>query len=127
MPEIQVHWGMPPSPLPRIEASLAHGQVLPFAGSEATVRHVPGHSPGHVLFLLGEDCLVGDCVFAGGIGRTDLPGGDFEQLARSIREQIYSLPPSTRLHPGHGPPTVVGTEMATNPFVRQDSSVGGNP
>jgi glyoxylase-like metal-dependent hydrolase (beta-lactamase superfamily II) len=61
---------------------------------------------------------VGDCIFAGSVGRTDLPGGDFRALERSIRERIYTLRPETRLHPGHGPATAVGHEMATNPFVR---------
>ncbi|MFP6900003.1 MAG: MBL fold metallo-hydrolase, partial [Opitutales bacterium] len=75
--------------------------------------------PGNVLFYFESDklALVGDAVFAGSIGRTDLPGGDFEVLAKAIRERIYTLPDEVALLPGHGPSTSVGREKATNPFV----------
>ena len=94
--------------------------VSAFLGRTVEVRHVPGHSPGSVLFYWPDlhAAFVGDTVFAGGVGRTDLPGGDTETLARAIREEIYTLPEETRLHPGHGPATQVAAERATNPFVR---------
>jgi hydroxyacylglutathione hydrolase len=88
-------------------------------GTSVEVRHVPGHCPGNVLFYFGSlnSAFVGDALFNGSIGRTDLPGGDFEQLARSIREQIYTLPAGTLVFPGHGPKTTVAAERAHNPYV----------
>ena len=88
-------------------------------GSEVEVRHVPGHCPGNVLFYFAaaRAAFVGDALFNGGIGRTDFPGGNFEQLERSIREQIYTLPDDTTVYPGHGPKTTVGAEKAGNPYV----------
>ena len=83
------------------------------------LRHVPGHSPGHILLYAEQDGLafVGDVVFAGSIGRTDLPGGDYQQLMRSIREQVLTLPDPTRLYAGHGPVTTVARERTGNPFL----------
>jgi glyoxylase-like metal-dependent hydrolase (beta-lactamase superfamily II) len=118
LPEIQESWGFPPSAVPRVVPDLSDGMRLPFAGGEIEVRHVPGHAPGHVMFLLPGVALVGDCLFAGSVGRTDLPGGDFATLERSIRERIYTLPDDTVVVCGHGPDTTVGREKATNPFVR---------
>ena len=94
-------------------------EPLSILGKATEVRHVPGHCPGNVLFYLPEMelAVVGDAIFAGSIGRTDLPGGSMELLEKSIRDQIYSLPEQTRLLPGHGPVTSVGQERATNPFV----------
>jgi len=83
------------------------------------VRHAPGHSPGHVI-LVGEDAglaLVGDVIFQAAIGRTDLPGGDFYTLMRTIREQVMTLPDETVLYPGHGSSTTVGFERVGNPFL----------
>ena len=89
-------------------------------GLEVEVRHVPGHCPGNILFHLpaAKAAFVGDAIFAGSVGRTDLPGGSMEVLEQSIRQRIYTLPPETELHPGHGPSTTVARERATNPFVR---------
>jgi len=88
-------------------------------GTTVEVRHVPGHCPGNVLFYLAAlgAAFVGDALFNGSIGRTDLPGGDFERLARAIREQIYTLPGDTAVYPGHGPKTTVADERAQNPYV----------
>lgn len=105
----------PPPP----DADLSDGQVFRFGACELEVRHVPGHSPGHVL-LYSEAAgvaFVGDVVFAGSIGRTDLPGGDLQQLMRSIRERVLTLPDATRLYTGHGPVTTVARERDTNPFL----------
>jgi len=104
---------------PPVDHELAHGQRLQLAGLKLEVRHAPGHSPGHVLFFVPADtaAFVGDIVFQGAIGRSDLPGGDFAQLMKSIREQVLTLPPDTVLHPGHGPTTTVGHEARTNPFI----------
>jgi glyoxylase-like metal-dependent hydrolase (beta-lactamase superfamily II) len=103
----------PPPP----DHELGHGQVVQVAGIEFGVRHAPGHSPGGVVFATDGHAFVGDCVFAGSIGRTDLPGGDTATLLQSIREQILTLPGDTVLHTGHGPDTTVATEATTNPFL----------
>jgi hydroxyacylglutathione hydrolase len=105
----------PPPP----DAELAAGQTLELGACRFEVRHVPGHSPGHVLLYSAAAGLafVGDVVFAGSIGRTDLPGGSFDQLMRSIREQVLTLPDATRLLTGHGPETTVERERLTNPFL----------
>jgi len=99
---------------------IEQGQMLSALGLSVEVRHVPGHCPGNVLFYFSDAkaAFVGDALFAGSVGRTDLPGGDAAELARSIRTQIYTLPDTTTVYPGHGPATTVGQEKATNPFVR---------
>ncbi len=118
LPEIQAMWGFPASAVPRIAPDLADGAALPFAGGAIEVAHVPGHAPGHLLFRLPGHAVVGDCLFAGSVGRTDLPGGDFTVLEKSIRERIYTLPDETIVVPGHGPDTTVGREKASNPYVQ---------
>lgn len=107
---------------PPADHALAHGQVLDFAGLSFEARHVPGHAPGHVLFYVesAQVAFVGDVVFQGSIGRTDLPGGNFQQLMSSIREQVLSLPGHVTLYSGHGPPTTVDRERETNPFLVPD-------
>ncbi len=98
---------------------VTQGERLAALGTEAEVRHVPGHCPGNVLFYFRTAALafVGDALFNGSIGRTDLPGGDFGTLEKSIREQIYSLPDQTVVHPGHGSATTVAYEKVHNPYV----------
>lgn len=112
-------FGMQVVPPPPVDHELEHGQELRFDGCRLQVRHVPGHSPGHVIFYSAEVgvAFVGDVVFMGSIGRTDLPGGDHRQLMRSIREQVLTLPDDTVLYPGHGPATTVGHERVSNPFL----------
>jgi len=109
----------PPDP----DLWLEHGQRIPVGGLELEVRHAPGHSPGSVVFVVHGSpdplVVVGDVLFAGSIGRTDLWGGDFDLLARSIREQLYTLPGGTTVITGHGPSTTVEHERRTNPFVRE--------
>lgn len=106
-------------PVP-VSAWLRPGEKLAALGLEVEVRHVPGHCPGNVLFHFPavRAAFVGDSLFAGGVGRTDLPGGDFAELEHSIRSQIYTLPTDTVVYPGHGPATTVGDEKSLNPFVR---------
>lgn len=103
----------------KVDSWVKHGDHLTALGREFEVRHVPGHCPGNVLFYAADlkVAFVGDALFNGGVGRWDLPGGDFEVLARSIREQIYSLPEESVVFPGHGPRTTVGAERVGNPFV----------
>ncbi len=90
---------------------------LELDGVRIEVRHTPGHSPGGVTLVTDPGAFVGDCVFAGSIGRTDLPGGDAATLLQAIVARILSLPGDTTLFPGHGPETRVATEAATNPFL----------
>ena len=103
----------------RVDAWGGQGDRLAALGLAFEVRHVPGHCPGNILFYCAalRAAFVGDALFAGSVGRTDLPGGDSEVLATSIRGQIYSLPEDTTVFPGHGGRTTVGTEKAGNPYV----------
>jgi len=98
---------------------LAHGQKLALGNYKIEVRHTPGHTPGHVIFYCQEEAVVfcGDVIFWGSIGRTDLPGGNYNTLMVSIRDQILTLPDETRLLTGHGPKTTVGRERIENPFL----------
>jgi glyoxylase-like metal-dependent hydrolase (beta-lactamase superfamily II) len=104
----------------KVDCWLAHGELLTALGLTVEVRHVPGHCPGNVLFYLEKAAaaFVGDALFNGSIGRTDLPLGNHEQLLQAIRAQIYTLPGATTVFPGHGEPTTVEREMKTNPYVR---------
>lgn len=108
-----------PGPEPSID--FTHGQTLRLGSNIFEVRYTPGHTPGHViLYCAGKNiCFCGDLIFAHSVGRTDLPGGNWDTLVRSIREQIYSLPENTRLLSGHGPETTVGEEKVSNPFVQE--------
>ncbi len=117
MPAHQQMFGFPPSSVPRCLGDLTDGVRLALGPGELQVSHVPGHAPGHVMFAWPGHAVVGDCIFAGSVGRTDLPGGSFEVLEKSIRERIFTLPEATILHPGHGPDTTVGREKRTNPYV----------
>ena len=98
---------------------VGQGDSFQALGETVEVRHVPGHCPGNVLFYFSglKAAFVGDALFSGSVGRTDLPGGSADQLARSIRAQIYTLPPETVVYPGHGPKTTVSAERAGNPYV----------
>jgi glyoxylase-like metal-dependent hydrolase (beta-lactamase superfamily II) len=98
---------------------LAGGDTVRFGRVELQVRHCPGHTPGHVIFFSPEYslALVGDVLFAGSIGRTDLPRGDHAMLIRSIREQLWPLGGDVTFIPGHGPTSTFGEERETNPFV----------
>jgi glyoxylase-like metal-dependent hydrolase (beta-lactamase superfamily II) len=95
---------------------------VPFGDYEARVHHTPGHCPGGVCLEVGKTgevrhLFVGDTLFAGSIGRTDLPGGDYGVLMRSITEVLFPLGDDAIVHPGHGPDTTIGRERSTNPFV----------
>lgn len=103
----------------RVDFWIGQGDRISALGTTAEVRHVPGHCPGNVLFYFASLglAIVGDALFNGSVGRTDLPGGSFEQLEQSIRTQIYTLPDNTVIFPGHGPKTSVVHEKQTNPYV----------
>lgn len=103
--------------LPAPDREIVPGAELQVGSCRFGVRHVPGHSPGSVA-LVGEGVvLVGDVLFAGSVGRTDLPGGDPAALLASIRRELLTLSDETIVYPGHGPETTIGRERATNPFV----------
>ena len=114
-------FGMRIDPMPLPDFPLSHGQSLDLGGLAFEVRHAPGHTPGHVVFYCADEKLTfcGDVIFMSGIGRTDLPGGSFLTLMRSIQTQILSLPDDTRLLSGHGPETTVGDERRENPFLTE--------
>jgi glyoxylase-like metal-dependent hydrolase (beta-lactamase superfamily II) len=96
---------------------LADGEVIELAGLSLVVDHTPGHTPGHVTFRTEGTLLAGDLVFAGSIGRVDLPGGSMQQMLASLAGRFLTLPDETVVLPGHGPRTTVGRERASNPFL----------
>jgi len=108
-----------PGPEPTID--FTHGQILKLGSVEFEVRFTPGHTPGHCILYVPAAgvCFCGDLIFSGSVGRTDFPGGSWDQLEESIRAQIFTLPDDTRLLSGHGPETTVGEEKRSNPFVRK--------
>ena len=102
---------------PAIDTAAAEGDVLTAGGVELQVVHTPGHSPGSITLTAPDAIFSGDTLFAGSIGRSDLPGGDTRTLLGVIRGKLFAFDEGTAVYPGHGPSTTVGTEKATNPFV----------
>ena len=105
---------------PPADQLVREGDTLQLAGLTLEVREIPGHSPGHVVYLLkGSPGVVigGDVLFRGGVGRTDFPGGNFAQLRSGIESKLWPLPPDSVVYPGHGPATTIGHEKRSNPFV----------
>jgi len=104
---------------PPADQLVREGDTLSFAGLTLDILEIPGHSPGHVVFVVRDEQTVfgGDVLFRGSIGRTDFPGGSFSILAEGIRGKLYKLPMETVVYPGHGPVTTIGHESETNPFV----------
>lgn len=113
--------GIPPGDFrpPTTRRDLKDGDILDLAGLKIEVLHTPGHTPGHCCFYLDSQGILfsGDQLFRGSIGRTDLPGGDFDTLIDSMRNKIITLPFETMVLPGHGEVTTLGTERASNPFL----------
>ena len=102
---------------PPADCDLVEGVGLEFDGVTFEVIHTPGHTPGGVCLRRGDQMLVGDTLFAGSVGRTDFPGGDWDALVASIREKLFILPDDVRCLPGHEGETTIGRERRTNPFV----------
>jgi len=113
-------FGFPPSDAFTPTRWLDDGDTVPVGRSTLTVRHCPGHTPGHVVFHSAEAqrAFVGDVLFAGSIGRTDFPGGDFDTLIASITQRLWPLGDETVFIPGHGPESTFGRERRSNPYVR---------
>lgn len=121
MMEIQAGWlGVPTPQIAPPDASADDGLSIGLATLPAEVLHTPGHTPGSIClhFPAQHLLLAGDTLFAGSIGRTDLPGGDGRRILRSLRERLVVLPDATRVLPGHGPETTIGEEKQSNPFLQ---------
>jgi hydroxyacylglutathione hydrolase len=108
---------------PPADRLLSEGDVVEVGGLRLEVLEIPGHSPGHIVYILRDEPPVvfgGDVLFHGSIGRTDFPGGALNQLLSGIRTKLWPLPDETVVHPGHGPATTVGHEKRTNPFLASE-------
>ncbi len=122
-------FGVEMAPLPPIDSFYGVDEKIPFGEFEARPHHTPGHCPGGVCIEIarpgerGLDLFVGDTLFAGSIGRTDLPGGDYATLIASIRSVLFPFGDEARVYPGHGPDTTIGRERRTNPFLRNISEI----
>jgi hydroxyacylglutathione hydrolase len=106
--------------IPTVDRHIGEGETLEVGDLRLQPLYTPGHAPGHLAFYIEDESLVlsGDALFAGSVGRVDLPGGSMEVLMRSIEERLMTLPDETRVYPGHGPQTEIGNERATNPFLQ---------
>jgi hydroxyacylglutathione hydrolase len=123
-PQQAAFFGLQCDELPPIDHYYDQGQAFPLGEYEVSVHHTPGHCPGGVCLAVGrlgtpkQDLFVGDTLFAGSIGRTDLPGGDYATLLRSITQVLFAFGDEARVYSGHGPHTTIGQERRTNPFLR---------
>lgn len=109
-------------PSPPADEFLEEGQKISIGSVTLEVLHTPGHSPGSISLIFDEALLTGDTLFAGGIGRTDLPGGSYDALMKSIKEKVLTFDRSWKIYPGHGPFSTVGEECNHNPFLREGLS-----
>ena len=110
-------FGLPPVEVPEVGHDLVPGERVPLGEQYMEVLFTPGHAPGHVTFKHGSTLWSGDVLFAGSVGRTDLPGASWDQLERSIRDVLFPLGDDMKVLPGHGPATTIGAERKSNPFV----------
>lgn len=117
LPRVCAELGIPAIEKPPVDHSLGEGDTLPLGAHRIRVLETPGHSPGSVSLHADGMLFSGDALFQGSIGRTDFPGGSLPVLLGSIREKILTLPGTTRVYPGHGPPTTVDDERRQNPFL----------
>ena len=122
MLDMQAAWvGMRPPGAVQVDEAVSQGRVLKIGGIAANVIHTPGHTEGSICLYFPEQkkLIAGDTLFAGSIGRTDLPGGSMEKILRSLHTQVLALPDETEVIPGHGPVTTIGEERETNPFLQK--------
>ena len=119
VPQVASMYGLPIDVSPQPDEFLAQGDKFTLGSTELLVLFMPGHSPASIGFYCKEESYViaGDVLFDGSIGRTDLPGGNFDTLIQSISRELLTLPDDTIIYPGHGPTTTVGKERASNPFL----------
>ncbi len=112
-------YGFNMKPVSSIDSFLHENEFIEFGNSKLKIIHVPGHSPGHVVFYSEKDELLiaGDVLFYGSVGRTDLPGGDHSHLISGIKTKLFVLPDDTKVYCGHGPETTLGFEKENNPFL----------
>lgn len=113
-------WGLTIPPIPTPTEFLDEDAAYDFGGLDVRPIHTPGHTPGSTCFHAPRDAVVftGDTLFLGSIGRTDFPGGSMDQILESIHGRLLTLPPTTRVLPGHGPPSTIGAEAEHNPFLQ---------
>lgn len=112
-------FGVPVPASPDPNRFINEGDTVELGGAQLKVYHTPGHAPGHVVLVGDGFVIAGDTLFAGSIGRTDLPGGNYNQLIRSIKEKLLVLPDDTVVYSGHGPATTIGEERRNNPFLAE--------
>jgi hydroxyacylglutathione hydrolase len=120
--DLQAAWvGMPAPGAVQIDEALASGRALKIGGISSSVIHTPGHTEGSICLYFPQEkkLIAGDTLFAGSIGRTDLPGGSMEKIMRSLHTQVLALPDETEVVPGHGPITTIGEERESNPFLQK--------
>ncbi len=123
-PQQAAFFGLHCDALPAIDRYYDLSETLSFGEYDVSIHHTPGHCPGGVCLACGmkglkkDDLFVGDTLFAGSIGRTDLPGGDYPTLIRSITQVLFAFGDAAAVHSGHGPPTTIGHERRTNPFLK---------
>jgi len=117
LPQQGMMFGVPFDPSPDPDRYIKEGDTVSVGKISFNVREAPGHSPGHIV-LVGDGFVIsGDVLFAGSIGRTDLPGGNYDQLIQSIKTKLFTLPDETVVYNGHGPATTIGVERRSNPFL----------
>lgn len=119
LPDQARMFGLEAVTIPVVDTQLAHGDTFSVGELTASVIHTPGHSPGGVCFLFGDTVFVGDTLFAGSVGRTDLPGGSTKALIESIHTRLLTLSDKVRVFSGHGPETSIGNERRRNPFLTE--------
>ena len=122
MLDVQASWiGMKPPGAVQVDEDVSEGRILQVGSLSSTVIHTPGHTEGSICLHFPEQktLFAGDTLFAGSIGRTDLPGGSFEKIIRSLHNQLLQLPDETQVVPGHGPMTTIGQERESNPFLQK--------
>jgi len=107
-----------PRIFPSPQMLLSDGEILRVGEIEIKILHTPGHTPGSICLKINKCVFTGDTLFAGGVGRTDLSGGNLKQLQKSIAEKLLNLPPDTQIFPGHGPESTIGKEKRENQFIR---------
>jgi len=117
-------WGMSADDSPAPEKTIDEGDEISFGNHTLSVLHTPGHTPGGVSLHTDGHVFVGDTLFAGSIGRTDFPGGDFNTLKASIQDKLFTLSDEVVVYTGHGPETTIGQERQHNPFVGQNANFG---